>query len=297
MTRAYHTYLSPPDVGPEERRLLLDAFDSNWIAPVGPARRRVRAGVRAGGWCAVRRRAVERHGGAAPGARGARRRPRRRRRHLDADVCGDGQRDHLRRRDAGLRRRVAGHLDARSRPARRGACRARASAGRRVGAVIPRRSLRPVRRLRRASSAICRRYGVPARSRTPPRRSAPRTATGRPARSGNAAPFRSTATRSSRPAAAACSCRRPPRHRRTRARYLATQAREPAPHYEHSTIGYNYRLSNLLAALGRGAARDPARQARAPPGSSTRATSRVLEHLPGVDLHARGAVRTRATAG
>ncbi len=34
-------------------------------------------------------------------------------------------------------------------------------------------------------------------------------------------------------------------------RWLATQARDPAPHYEHSTIGYNYRLSNLLAALGR----------------------------------------------
>jgi dTDP-4-amino-4,6-dideoxygalactose transaminase len=37
-----------------------------------------------------------------------------------------------------------------------------------------------------------------------------------------------------------------------RARFLATQARDPAPHYEHSTVGYNYRLSNLLAALGRG---------------------------------------------
>jgi dTDP-4-amino-4,6-dideoxygalactose transaminase len=37
-----------------------------------------------------------------------------------------------------------------------------------------------------------------------------------------------------------------------RARFLATQARDPAPHYEHSTIGYNYRLSNLLAAVGRG---------------------------------------------
>lgn len=33
---------------------------------------------------------------------------------------------------------------------------------------------------------------------------------------------------------------------------LATQAREPAPHYEHREIGYNYRLSNLLAAVGRG---------------------------------------------
>ncbi len=37
-----------------------------------------------------------------------------------------------------------------------------------------------------------------------------------------------------------------------RARYLATQAREPLPHYEHTTVGYNYRLSNLLAAVGRG---------------------------------------------
>jgi dTDP-4-amino-4,6-dideoxygalactose transaminase len=37
----------------------------------------------------------------------------------------------------------------------------------------------------------------------------------------------------------------------TLARTLASQAREPLPHYEHSTVGYNYRLSNLLAALGR----------------------------------------------
>ncbi len=38
----------------------------------------------------------------------------------------------------------------------------------------------------------------------------------------------------------------------TKARFLAQQARDPAPHYEHSHIGYNYRLSNLLAAVGRG---------------------------------------------
>ena len=37
-----------------------------------------------------------------------------------------------------------------------------------------------------------------------------------------------------------------------RARHLSTQARDPAPHYQHSHIGYNYRLSNLLAAVGRG---------------------------------------------
>lgn len=34
-------------------------------------------------------------------------------------------------------------------------------------------------------------------------------------------------------------------------RSLATQAREPTPHYEHREVGFNYRMSNLLAALGR----------------------------------------------
>lgn len=36
------------------------------------------------------------------------------------------------------------------------------------------------------------------------------------------------------------------------ARFLSTQARDPAPHYEHSSLGYNYRMSNILAAIGRG---------------------------------------------
>lgn len=36
------------------------------------------------------------------------------------------------------------------------------------------------------------------------------------------------------------------------ARKLATQAREPVPYYEHKEIGYNYRMSNILAAIGRG---------------------------------------------
>jgi dTDP-4-amino-4,6-dideoxygalactose transaminase len=37
-----------------------------------------------------------------------------------------------------------------------------------------------------------------------------------------------------------------------KARFLATQAREPAPHYQHAEIGYNYRLSNVSAGIGRG---------------------------------------------
>ncbi len=35
-------------------------------------------------------------------------------------------------------------------------------------------------------------------------------------------------------------------------RFLSTQARDPAPHYEHSRIGFNYRMSNVLAGIGRG---------------------------------------------
>lgn len=37
-----------------------------------------------------------------------------------------------------------------------------------------------------------------------------------------------------------------------KARFWATQARDPAPHYEHSEVGFNYRMSNVLAAIGRG---------------------------------------------
>jgi dTDP-4-amino-4,6-dideoxygalactose transaminase len=48
-----------------------------------------------------------------------------------------------------------------------------------------------------------------------------------------------------------------------RARFLATQAREPARHYEHHVVGYNYRLSNLLAAVGRAQIADLARRVEA----------------------------------
>ena len=38
----------------------------------------------------------------------------------------------------------------------------------------------------------------------------------------------------------------------TKARFLATQARDNAPHYQHTHIGYNYRMSNICAGIGRG---------------------------------------------
>jgi len=42
------------------------------------------------------------------------------------------------------------------------------------------------------------------------------------------------------------------KHYTDKATFLATQARDPAPHYQHSEIGYNYRMSNICAAIGRG---------------------------------------------
>lgn len=69
--------------------------------------------------------------------------------------------------------------------------------------------------------------------------------------------------------------------RARRARFLATQAREPVTHYEHTTLGFNYRLSNLLAALGR------AQLAGLPPRIARRrrinaAYRAALDGLPGV---------------
>jgi dTDP-4-amino-4,6-dideoxygalactose transaminase len=65
-----------------------------------------------------------------------------------------------------------------------------------------------------------------------------------------------------------------------RARYLATQARSPARHYEHETIGYNYRMSNLLAAVGRAQLADLDRRVAA--RRATNAAYRAaLGDLPG----------------
>ncbi len=67
------------------------------------------------------------------------------------------------------------------------------------------------------------------------------------------------------------------------ARKLATQARDPAPHYEHSEIGYNYRLSNVLAGIGRGQLRvleDRVAARR----RNFRFYAESLQDLPGIEL-------------
>ena len=89
-----------------------------------------------------------------------------------------------------------------------------------------------------------------------PRRSARRTAAGRQARSARARIFSFNGNKIITTSGGGMLVS----HSRAiveRARHLATQARDQAPHYEHSEIGFNYRLSNLLAALGRGQLQKP----------------------------------------
>jgi len=68
-----------------------------------------------------------------------------------------------------------------------------------------------------------------------------------------------------------------------RARFLSTQARGPAPHYQHGVIGYNYRMSNLLAAVGRGQLR-VLRDRVARKREIFHYYQRVLGDLPGISF-------------
>lgn len=68
-----------------------------------------------------------------------------------------------------------------------------------------------------------------------------------------------------------------------RARFLATQARDPAPHYQHSEIGFNYRLSNLLAALGRAQLADLERRVEVR-RAHNQFYQEALGDLPGVEF-------------
>jgi len=68
-----------------------------------------------------------------------------------------------------------------------------------------------------------------------------------------------------------------------KARCLAQQARDPAPHYEHSTIGYNYRMSNVLAAIGRGQLRVLDQRIETKRKIFTR-YQRALGDIPGIEF-------------
>ncbi|GAB4180487.1 MAG: aminotransferase class I/II-fold pyridoxal phosphate-dependent enzyme [Coleofasciculaceae cyanobacterium] len=66
-------------------------------------------------------------------------------------------------------------------------------------------------------------------------------------------------------------------------RFLATQARDRAPHYQHSEIGYNYRLSNVLAGIGRGQLRVLSDRVAAR-RRNFEIYQQALGHLPGIEF-------------
>jgi dTDP-4-amino-4,6-dideoxygalactose transaminase len=68
-----------------------------------------------------------------------------------------------------------------------------------------------------------------------------------------------------------------------RAKQLAAQARDPAPHYEHSEVGYNYRMSNVLAAIGRGQLQVLAKRVAAR-RRNYRFYHQALADLPGIEF-------------
>ena len=65
--------------------------------------------------------------------------------------------------------------------------------------------------------------------------------------------------------------------------HMSTQARDPAPHYQHSELGFNYRLSNLLAAMGRTQLADLERRVDRR-RDHNRFYREALGDLPGVDF-------------
>ena len=240
--------LSPPDVGAVERRLLLEAFDSNWIAPVGPhldAFEREVAEML--GVCE----AVALSSGTAA-------------LHLGLLAAGVGKGDRVITSTLTFAATVNAIVYVGAEPvfvdvspdtwtldpdllaeelARN------ASLGRRVGAVIPVDLYGQCADYSRIL-AVAGRYGVPVIADAA-------EALGASYKDEQAGSFGLCAAFSfngnkiittsgggmlvSRDRAVIA-----------RARHLSAQAREPVPHYEHVEVGYNYRMSNLLAAVGRG---------------------------------------------
>jgi dTDP-4-amino-4,6-dideoxygalactose transaminase len=81
------------------------------------------------------------------------------------------------------------------------------------------------------------------------------------------------------------------------ARKLATQARDPAPHYQHSEIGYNYRMSNVLAAIGRGQLEALAERVQARRRNLVLSRRRVRLLRPGPGRSARPQLHVRSALG
>jgi dTDP-4-amino-4,6-dideoxygalactose transaminase len=241
-------YLSPPHMGPDERTLLLDAFDSNWIAPLGP---HVEAFERE-----VASRAAVPHAAALSSGTAAL--------HLALQLLGTGPGDEVLvstltfAATANPVRYLGAtpvFLDSEAEtwnldPALlEEELQTMAARGRRAKAVICVDLYGQCADYARIE-AICAQYDVPLVEDAAEALGA--THRGRPAGSfGTLAVFSFNGNKIITTSGGGMLVGRS-KDLIDQARFLSTQARDPAPHYEHSRIGYNYRLSNLLAAVGRG---------------------------------------------
>jgi len=241
-------FLSPPDVGPAERELLLDAFDSGWIAPVGAHLDAFEREI--AGWAGVPHAAALSSGTAAL--------------HLALILLGVRRDDEVLVPtltfvatanavayvgatptfldadatswclDPAL---LADELDDRARR------------GRLPKAVIT-VDLYGQCADYTAITSICAAHGVPIIEDAAEALGA--SCGGQPAGSfGELAAFSFNGNKIITTSGGGMLVSRDRAHT-DRARHLATQARDDQPYYEHSVVGYNYRLSNLLAAVGLG---------------------------------------------
>lgn len=241
-------YLSPPDMGPDERRLMLDAFDSNWVAPVGPHLNAFEA--------EVAKTAGVAHAVAVSSGTAAL--------HLALRLLGVGEGDEVLvptltfvatanavtytgaspvfidshpaswTMDPAL---VVDELDTRARM------------GKLPAAVITVDLYGQCADYDPLVEA-CARHGIPMIEDAAEGLGA--TYRGQPAGSfGSAAIFSFNGNKMITTGGGGMLVS-DDAELVAAARHLATQARDPAPHYEHSTVGYNYRLGNIPAAIGRG---------------------------------------------
>jgi len=241
-------YLSPPHVFGRERELVAEAFDSNWIAPLGP---HVDAFEREIATVAGRRHAAALSSGTAA-------------LHLAVRMLGIGEGDEVLVSDLTFSATVNAVVYERARPVFVDAT--RASWNLDPGLVVE-----ELDRLGRSGKlpkavvtvdlygqcadyepivAACERWGVPLIEDAAEALGA--SYQGRPAGSfGVMAVFSFNGNKIITTSGGGMLVADDERWTK-QARFLATQARDPAPHYEHSQIGFNYRMSNVAAAIGRG---------------------------------------------
>jgi dTDP-4-amino-4,6-dideoxygalactose transaminase len=272
-------YLSPPHMGPDERALLLDAFDSNWVAPLGPHVDAFEAELAAQTGTA--------HAAALSSGTGAL--------HLALQIVGVGPGDTVLVpsltfiASAGPIRylgaepvfidseRSTWNIDA---ALVEEALRDGAQRGKLPKAVVAVDLFGQCADYD-ALVPVCARYDVPLIEDAAEALGA--SWRGRPAGSfGRMAVLSFNGNKIITTSGGGALLGHDPADL-ARARHLATQAREPAPHYEHVEVGYNYRLSNLLAAVGRGQLRVLADRVAARRAHHD-AYAAALGHLPGVTL-------------